>query len=81
MTKGIVVLAQNNTTDNYVEQACLLAMSLKLHNTVPISIVTNDIVPDEYCHLFDQIIPQPHQIGKLKIDGSCIMLLHIEKQL
>ena len=59
MTKGIVVLAQNNTTDNYVEQACLLAMSLKLHNTVPISIVTNDIVPDEYCHLFDQIIPIP----------------------
>lgn len=59
MTKGIVVLAQNNTTDNYVEQACLLAMSLKLHNSVPISIVTNDIVSDEYCHLFDQIIPIP----------------------
>ena len=59
MTKGIVVLAQNNETDNYVEQACLLAMSLKLHNDTNISVVTNDIVPDEYADLFDQIITIP----------------------
>jgi len=59
MTKGIVVLAQNNTTDNYVEQACVLAMSLQVHNSVPISIVTNDNVPDEYKKLFDKIIPIP----------------------
>lgn len=59
MTKGIVVLAQNNTTNNYVEQACLLAMSVKLHNDTNISIVTNDSVPDEYIKLFDQIIPIP----------------------
>ena len=59
MSKGIVVLAQNNTTDNYVEQACALAMSLQVHNNVPISIVTNDNVPDEYQNLFDKIIPIP----------------------
>ncbi len=59
MTKGIVVLAQNNETDNYVEQACALAMSLKLHNNTPISLITNDIVPEDYQSLFDQIIPIP----------------------
>ena len=59
MTKGIVVLAQNNETDNYVEQACLLAMSLKVKNNTKISLVTNDSVPIEYVSLFDQIIPIP----------------------
>ena len=59
MTKGIVLLAQNNETDDYVLQACLLAMSAKVHNTVQISIITNDDVPQEYVDLFDQIIPIP----------------------
>jgi hypothetical protein len=59
MTKGIVVLAQNNETDNYVEQSALLAMSLRHHNDVPISLITNDQVPEEYVSLFDKIIPIP----------------------
>jgi hypothetical protein len=59
MTKGIVVLAQNNETDDYVEQACALAMSLQLHNNAPISIITNNSVPTEYQSLFDQIISIP----------------------
>ena len=59
MTKGILVLAQNNATDNYVEQACVLAMSLQVHNDIAISIVTNDTVPQEHQLLFDQIIPIP----------------------
>ena len=59
MSKGIVVLAQNNSVDNYVNQACLLAMSLQLHNDIPISLVTDDTVPEEYINLFDQIIPIP----------------------
>ena len=59
MDKGIVVLAQNNETDNYVDQACLLAMSLCTHNPdTKISIVTNDEVPNK--NLFDQIIPIPY---------------------
>lgn len=60
MTKGIVVVAQNNSTTDYVQQACLLAMSLLTTNPdTPISIVTNDIIPEEYQSLFDQIIPIP----------------------
>lgn len=60
MTKGILVAAQNNDTDNYVEQACLLAMSLSItNNSTPISIMTNDKIPKEYKGLFDKIIPIP----------------------
>jgi hypothetical protein len=60
MSNGILVLAQNNDNTNYVLQACLLAMSIKVTNTdTLISIVTNDIVPDEYITLFDKIIPIP----------------------
>ena len=59
MTKGIIVLAQNNDIVDYVEQACVLAMSLRVHNDTNISIVTNDNVPTEYQKLFDKIIPIP----------------------
>ena len=59
MTKGIVVLAQNNATDDYVEQSALLAMSLRYYNDVPISIITDNEVPEEYISLFDKIIPIP----------------------
>jgi len=58
MSKGIVVLAQNNEQVNYVQQACLLALSLKKHNpTELISIITDDVVPAKYKNLFDKIIP------------------------
>lgn len=57
---GIVVLAQNNSVDDYVLQACLLAMSVKVTNSnLPISIVTNDIIPQDFVNLFDKIIPIP----------------------
>ena len=68
MTKGIVVLAQNNDTENYVEQACLLAMSLKVYNNCPISIITDDSVPKEYQQLFDKIIPIPFGDSAEKTD-------------
>lgn len=59
MSRGIVVLAQNSEHD-YVLQACLLAMSLKISkNNTPISIVTNNEVPTEYKNLFDKIIEIP----------------------
>ena len=58
MSNGILVLAQNNETVNYVEQAQLLAMSLKHTNPdVKISLVTNNDV--EFVNLFDNIIPIP----------------------
>jgi hypothetical protein len=59
-TQGILVLAQNLDNVDYVEQACLLAMSLHVTNSnTLISIVTNDSVPDVYVNLFDKIIPIP----------------------
>jgi|TARA_B110000908_G_scaffold134589_1_gene159130 hypothetical protein len=59
MSKGIVVLAQHNELVNYPEQACALAMSLRVHNNTNISVVTNDAIPDDFKQLFDQIIPIP----------------------
>lgn len=60
MTKGFLVLAQNSSVD-YIRQAYALALSIK--STQPtinkISIVTNDIVPEEYQTAFDKIIPIP----------------------
>lgn len=59
MSKGILVLAQNNTETDYVEQACLLAMSLKVNDGTLISLVTDNEVPNEYQSLFDKILPIP----------------------
>lgn len=60
MTKGFLVLAQNSDTD-YLRQAYALALSIK--STQPninnISLVTDDIVPEEYKTVFDKIIPIP----------------------
>ena len=62
MSKGIVVLAQNNNEADYVLQASLLAMSLADTNpNTCISIVTNDKVPVEYKKFFDKIIPIPFE--------------------
>jgi hypothetical protein len=61
MTKGYVVLAQNTDTIDYVRQAYALALSLKLsQKSVPnISIITDDIVSEEYKSVFENIIPIP----------------------
>lgn len=55
MSKGFLFIAQNNE-DNYVQQACLLAMSIHATQKDPsICLVTNDEVPEKYKHLFDHI--------------------------
>jgi hypothetical protein len=60
MSRGIVVLAQNSDTD-YVKQAKLLALSLKVSNPKEkISLITNHEVEDD-ANLFDQIIPIPFE--------------------
>jgi hypothetical protein len=61
MTKGYVVLAQNTDTIDYIRQAYALALSLKLsQQTVSnISIITDDVVPEEYKSVFENIIPIP----------------------
>lgn len=61
MTKGYVVLAQNTDTIDYVRQAYALALSLKLsqRSLSNISIITDDVVPEEYKSVFENIIPIP----------------------
>ena len=55
MSKGFVFLAQNSK-DDYVLQACLLAMSLKAtQKECNICLITNDDVPVKYKKLFDVI--------------------------
>ena len=59
MSKGFVVLAQNSEV-NYVRLAYALALSLKITQpSANISIITNDLVLDEYTDVFDNIIPIP----------------------
>jgi hypothetical protein len=58
--KGYLVLAQNSENVDYVQQAYALALSLHAsQDTCLISLVTNDLVPDEYKKVFDKIIPIP----------------------
>ena len=60
MSKGFLVLAQNSDV-NYIRQAYALALSIR--STQPtinnISLVTNNIVPEQYMSVFDNIIPIP----------------------
>jgi len=58
MSKGIIILAQNNTTTDYVACARLLAKSIRKTNpTFPISLLTDIVIDDNH---FDQIIEFPH---------------------
>jgi len=60
VSKGYVVLAQNTAEDDYVKQAYALALSIHATQTEKnISILTNDNVPEEYLHAFDQVIAIP----------------------
>lgn len=60
MSKGFCLLAQNNSTTDYVRQAYALALSLHKYNSnQKISLITNDTIPKEWQNVFDQIIPVP----------------------
>jgi hypothetical protein len=60
MSRGIVVLAQNSKTENYVDQAVVLAQSVMLTNPdIPVSVITDDGVDKQDQGYFDQIIPIP----------------------
>jgi hypothetical protein len=61
VSKGFVVFAQNTEATDYIKQAYALALSIKntQSNVTNISVITNDIVPEQYCNVFDQIIPIP----------------------
>jgi hypothetical protein len=61
LSKGFLVAAQNTSTVDYVKQAYALALSIKAtqKEVNTISIMTNDIVPENYKSVFDKIIPIP----------------------
>ena len=64
MSKGFVMLAQNSEYD-YVQQACLCAMSILATNKdAKVSLITNDKVPKKYINLFDKIIEIPWEEHK-----------------
>lgn len=53
------MLAQNTSVD-YVQQACIAAMSIRATNdNASICLITNDTVPDKYKPLFDHIVEIP----------------------
>lgn len=57
---NFILVAQNTEHVDYVQQACVCAMSI--HNTTPnskISILTDNVVPEKYKDLFDNIIKIP----------------------
>jgi hypothetical protein len=60
MNKGFLVIAQNSDV-NYLRQAYALALSIKATQPTynKISVVTDDVVPEEYQWAFDNIIPIP----------------------
>jgi hypothetical protein len=60
VSRGFLVLAQNTKDVNYVRQAYALALSICNSQTITnISLVTDDLVPEEYQKVFDNIIPIP----------------------
>ena len=57
MDKGYIMVAMG---DDYVRQAYLCALSIKKTQSIKnVSIVTSDIVPEEYKSVFDKIIEVP----------------------
>lgn len=59
MSKGHIFLAQNSDI-NYLRQAYALALSIKKFNKInQTCLITNDSVPEEYRHGFDNIVSIP----------------------
>ena len=61
ITKGYVILAQNNTSDDYVKMAYVQAMSIKLTQSKvkSVTLITDvpDAVPEHYKKAFDNVLP------------------------
>ena len=57
MTKGYIMVAMG---DDYVKQAYLCAKSIVATQSIKsVSLITSDIVPEEYKSIFDKIIEVP----------------------
>lgn len=59
MSLNFTIFAQNSS-DDYVQQASLAAMSIRLTNpSSQICLITNDCVPEKYQQLYDYVVPIP----------------------
>lgn len=61
VSKGFLIFAQNANGVDYITQAYALALSIKYSQQTfkSVSLVTSTPVPDDYKHVFDNIIPIP----------------------
>jgi len=61
MSRGYLILAQNNKKDDYIKMAYALALSIKnTQSTVNnVAIATTDNIPLEYEYIFDNIVDVP----------------------
>ena len=60
MNKLNFTIFAQNSVDDYVQQACLAAMSIHLTNPGSnICLIANDTVPEKYKSLFEHIVPIP----------------------
>ena len=68
MSRGYMLVALGN---DYVEQACLCAASIKKTQTISnVSIMTNDSVPQKYKGLFDKVIEVPQRKSDKSFYGT-----------
>jgi len=79
MTKGYLILAQNNTKDDYAKLAYALALSIKnsqsfVNDVCLATDLTPSKIPDKYYDVFDSIVPIPwvdHAVSsKWKIENK-----------
>lgn len=60
VSKGFLILAQNTNDIDYVRQAYALALSIKNTQSISnVSLATNNIVPEKYKAVFDNIVEIP----------------------
>lgn len=64
MTKGILIFAQNNKTDDYVKQAYLCAMSGMHSGNKHFTLVTDKDVDEKIAFIFDKVIVLKHDQAK-----------------
>ena len=60
MSKGVLIFAQNNSTDNYVQQAYLCAMSGIHSGNKHFTLVTDKEVDNDTAFIFDKVIVLKH---------------------
>ena len=64
MKQGILIFAQNNSTDDYVKQAYLCALSGMHSGNKHFTLVTDKEVDEKIAFVFDKVIVMKHDQAK-----------------